>query len=104
MQVIGVVTRYQSTPKKSHSSTAKMIFKYLRSTMDYGLWYTKGQNISLIAYIVVDWVGSVNDRKITSGGALFLGNIIVTRVNKKQTYISLSTIEVEYIALVASCT
>jgi hypothetical protein len=37
MQAIGMVGCYQSSPKQSHLSTVKRIFKYLKGTMTYGL-------------------------------------------------------------------
>ena len=46
----------------------------------------------------------MDDRKSTSGGAFYLGKILVAWLSKKQTSISLSTIEVEYIATAACCT
>jgi hypothetical protein len=36
----------------------------------------------------VDWVGSIDDRKRTSGGGLFLGKRLVSWTRKKQNCIS----------------
>ena len=44
MQVVGMVGRYQSTPKQSHLVVITRIFKYLKGTMTYGLWYPRNQN------------------------------------------------------------
>ena len=43
MQAEGLVARLQSSPKEMHVTTVKIIFKYLKGTMDYGLWYPKSQ-------------------------------------------------------------
>ena len=40
----------------------------------------------------------MDERKIKSGGAFFIGDSLVAWLSKKQGSISLSTIEVEYIA------
>jgi hypothetical protein len=53
-------------------------------------------------YTNAHWVGSIDDRKSTSGGALFLGKCLVAWLSKKKTSISLSIVEGEYI-VVASC-
>ena len=50
--------------------------------MEYGLWYLKGQDFTLKAFIDVDWAGSVDDRKSTSGAAFFLGNRLVSWSSK----------------------
>ena len=41
MQVVGLVPRFQSTPKETHVIAVKRILRYLKGTMDYGLWYPK---------------------------------------------------------------
>ena len=91
MQEVGLVGRFQSNPKETHVLVVKIIFRYLQGTVDYGLWYPKDTNLILRAYTDVDSVGSIDDRKITSGGALFLSSCLVSCLNKKQTSISLST-------------
>jgi hypothetical protein len=49
-------------------------------------------------------VGSIDDRKSTSGGTFFLGNCLVSWLNKKQTSISLSIPEAKYIEATSCCT
>ena len=78
MQAIGLVARFQSAPKETHVTAVKRIFKYLKSTMECGLWYRKGQDFTLKAFTDADWAGSVDDRKITSGATFFLGNFLVS--------------------------
>jgi len=51
--------------------------------MDYGLWYLRDKDFSFTLYTDVDWEGDVDDRKRTSGGALFLGHSIVSWLSKK---------------------
>jgi hypothetical protein len=41
MQALGIVGRYQSTPKQSHLVVVTRIFKYLKGPMTYGLWYPR---------------------------------------------------------------
>jgi hypothetical protein len=84
MQVVGMVGRYQSAPKQSHLVVVTSIFKYLKGTMTYGLWYPRNQNFQLTAYSDVDWENCVDERKSTSGGAFFLGNSLVAWLSKKQ--------------------
>ena len=98
MQVVGIVGRFQFAPKKSHLVAIKRIFKYLKGTMTYGLWYPRNQNLQLTTYLDVDWENCWDERKSTNGGAFFLGDSLVAWLTKKQGSISLSTIEYEYIA------
>jgi hypothetical protein len=72
--------------------------------MTYGLWYPRNQNFQLTAYTDADWANYVDERKSTSGGEFFLGDSLVAWLSKKQGSISLSTIEADYIVVVACCT
>ena len=58
--------RYQANPKKSHMIALKRIIKYVKTTADYGVWYSKDTNSVLDGYSDVDWAENADDRKSTS--------------------------------------
>jgi hypothetical protein len=62
MQAVGQVSRFQAAPKESHVLAVKRIFRYLKGTKEFGLWYPKGKDLSLIAYTDADWAGCIDDR------------------------------------------
>ena len=101
---VGICSRYQANPKKSHLEAVKRIIWYVKGTVNLGIFYSKGSNGRLIGYCDADWAGSVDDRKSTSGGCFFLGNNMIAWLTKKQNSVSLSTVEVEYIAMGSCCT
>jgi hypothetical protein len=82
----------------------KRIFKYLKGAMEYFLWYDRSNDFTLEAYIDVDWAGDIDDRKSTSGGALFLRGRLVSWLSKNQDSVSLSTTKLEYVATTINCT
>ena len=104
MQDVGQVARFQAIPKETHIIVVKRIFRYLKGTMDFGLWYPKGNELTLIAYSDANWVGCVDHRRSTSVTTFFLGNCPVSWSSKKQSSVSLLTAEVEYIAATICCT
>jgi hypothetical protein len=104
MHVVGMVGRYRVAPKQSHLQDVKRIFRYLKETMNYGLWYPRNQILQLTSYLDANWENYVDERKSTSGGEFFLGNSLVAWISKKQGSISLSTTEAEYIAATTCCT
>ena len=61
----------------------KRIFRYLKGTSKFGLWYDISNDFTLSAFTDVDWVGSKDDKKRNSGGALFLGGRLVSCLSKK---------------------
>eukprot|EP00253_Pinus_taeda_P031343 PITA_31343 len=102
--LVGIVGSFQENPKESHLQAVKMIFKYLQGTHNFGLWYPRDTNLTLHAYIDVDWAGSVDHRKSTSGGSFYMGSRLVSWFNKKQSSIALSIAKTEYVAVASCCT
>jgi hypothetical protein len=39
----------------------KRIFRYLKGTKEFGLWYPKRKDLSLITYKDADWAGYIDD-------------------------------------------
>ena len=93
MQAVGLMARFQANPKESHMIVVKIILRYLKGTIDYGLWYPKYENFDLKVFSNADWEGSLDDRKNTSGNVFFLGNQLLAWSSKKKSSISLSTTE-----------
>ncbi|GKB86081.1 retrovirus-related pol polyprotein from transposon TNT 1-94 [Tanacetum coccineum] len=81
----------------------KRIFKYLKGTINMGLWYPKDSGFELIAFSDADHAGCIDTRKSTSGGIQFLGDKLVSWMSKKQNCTAMSSAEAEYVALSASC-
>ncbi|GKC35903.1 hypothetical protein Tco_1048287 [Tanacetum coccineum] len=64
--------RYQAKPTKKHLNAVKRIFRYLKGTMNMGLWYSKDTDMYLTAYSDADHEGCQDTRRSTSGSAQFL--------------------------------
>lgn len=47
MQAIGIVARFQSAPREAHVQVVKRIIRYLKGTLEFGLWYPKGEEFFL---------------------------------------------------------
>ncbi|KAJ9545521.1 hypothetical protein OSB04_025228 [Centaurea solstitialis] len=103
MFVVCVCARFQVRPKESHLHAVKRIFKYLKGQPRLGLWYPNVSSFDLVAYTDSDYGGANLDRKSTSGGCQFLGGRLVSWQCKKQTTVSQSTTEAEYIAASQCC-
>nr|GEV45418.1 hypothetical protein [Tanacetum cinerariifolium] len=46
--------RYQASPTKKHLEALKRVFRYLRGTINWGLWYPKDTAMALTAYADAD--------------------------------------------------
>ncbi|KAI3692233.1 hypothetical protein L6452_32044 [Arctium lappa] len=98
-----VCARFQVRPKQSHYQAVKRIFRYLKGQPRLGLWYPHDSSFDLLAYLDSDLGGANLDIKSTSGGCQFLGARLVSWQCKKQTTVSTSTTEAEYIAAASCC-
>ena len=82
-------------PRYIHLVGAKHVMRYLKGTLDYGLRYASNGEINLHGFTYSDWVGSVEDRKITSGCCFSLGLGMISWFNRNKFSIALSMEEVE---------
>ena len=69
-----------------------------KGTIDFGLYYDGNHDYRLYGYTDADWAGSILDRKSTSGLCFCLMSFMSSWFSKKQSSVSLSTVEAEYIA------
>jgi len=60
--------------------------------------YTRTDDYRLVGYSNSDWCGDVDDQKRTSGYVFFMGSTTFTWLSKKQSIVTLSTCEAEYVA------
>ncbi|KAK6149332.1 hypothetical protein DH2020_016857 [Rehmannia glutinosa] len=104
LHAVCLCARFLSNPKESHMSAVKRIFRYLKGTIQYGLFYPKNENFYLKGYSDSDYAGNIDDRKSTSGSCQFIGDCLVSWFSKKQNCVSLSTAEAEYISATFCCT
>ncbi|GJX17458.1 retrovirus-related pol polyprotein from transposon TNT 1-94 [Tanacetum coccineum] len=95
--------RYQASPTKKHLEALKRVFRYLKGTINWGLWYPKDTAMALTAYADADHVGCQDTQRSTSGSAQFLGDKLVSWSSKKQKSTAISTTEAEYIAMSGCC-
>ncbi|GJR74944.1 retrovirus-related pol polyprotein from transposon TNT 1-94 [Tanacetum coccineum] len=90
-------------PTEKHLKEVKRIFRYLRGTINMGLWYTKDSGFELTGFSDADYAGCKDTFKSTFGGAQLLGEKLVSWSSKKQDCTALSTVEAEYVSLSICC-
>nr|GEX03783.1 uncharacterized mitochondrial protein AtMg00810-like [Tanacetum cinerariifolium] len=95
--------RYQAKPIKKHLHAVKRIFKYLRRTINRGLWYPKDSSISLTAYADADNEGCQDTRRSTSRSMQLLGDRLVSWSSKRQINAAISSMEAKNIPLSGCC-
>nr|GEZ61590.1 hypothetical protein [Tanacetum cinerariifolium] len=81
----------------------KRIFRYLRGTVNRGLWYPKDSSIALTVFADADHAGCQDTRCCTSSSLQFLGDRLISWSSKRQRSAAISSTEAEYIALSGCC-
>jgi hypothetical protein len=81
-QVVGQVAIFQAAPKEIHVLAIYRIFRYLKGTTNFGLWYPKENELTMVTYTDSYWVGSIDDRRITRRVAFYLGDFMVSWLSK----------------------
>ncbi|GJY40311.1 retrovirus-related pol polyprotein from transposon TNT 1-94 [Tanacetum coccineum] len=100
---ICMCARYQVRPTEKHLNAVKRIFRYLKGTVNRGLWYLKDSSIALTAFADADHVGCQDTRRSTSGSMQFLGDRLISWSSKRQKSAAISSTKAEYIALSGCC-
>nr|GEV30208.1 hypothetical protein [Tanacetum cinerariifolium] len=54
---------YQASPTKKHFEALKQVFRYLRGTINWGLWYPKDTTMALTAYADANHTGCQDTRR-----------------------------------------
>nr|GEZ07832.1 hypothetical protein [Tanacetum cinerariifolium] len=71
-------------------------FRYLRGTVNMGLWYTKDSGFELTGFSDADYAGCKDTFKSTSSRVQFLGEKLVSWSSKKQESIAISCNPVQH--------
>ncbi|XP_072060235.1 secreted RxLR effector protein 161-like [Arachis hypogaea] len=85
-------------PCTNHLQAAKRILRYIKGTLNDGIYYENTNEVNLVSYTDSDWAGDIETRKSISEFAFNLGSGAISWSSKKQPIVALSTAEAEYIA------
>ena len=98
---VSSVARYTAKPTVDHLKAVKHILRYLASTVNHGLLYSRSSS-DCLGYSDSDWGGDLDDRMSTSGFVFHIRGGPVSWQSRKQSCVALSKSEAEYIALTSA--
>jgi hypothetical protein len=87
-------------PTTAHLFVVKWILCHLHGACGLGIRITCGSSLLLSVFSDADWAGNIDDRRSTSGFAVFLGPNLISWGARKQATVSHSSTEAEYKTLV----
>jgi hypothetical protein len=83
-----LLSRFMTSPRTTHLAAAKRVLRYLKGTIDEGLWFKKESPSALQGYVDSDWAGDVDDGRSTSDYCFKFGSGVFSWSSKKTKYCS----------------
>ena len=80
---VSLVSQFMHSPMEEHEKVVFRILRYLKSSLGKGLFFKKYEKRGIEAYTDADWVGSITDKRSTSGYCTFVWGNLVTWQSKK---------------------
>lgn len=100
---VSLVSRFLNSYNETHWNAVKKIFKYLKETKVYGLYFTRTTEPNVvIGYSDADFANDPNTRHSVTGYVFIKNGGAVTWACQKQQTVALSTTEAEFMAACAA--
>jgi hypothetical protein len=97
---VSYCSRFLAQPAKQHMEILKSVLRYVKGTLDYGITYKVTATKGLTVYTDSSFNSSIEgrDSKATSGWVAFLAGGPIAWSSKRQSCVTTSTTEAEYVA------
>jgi hypothetical protein len=79
---VNQLCQFMHNPRDTHWMAVKRVLRYLKATVDYGLFYSPS-TIDIHVFCDSNWVGNPYDRRSTSGFSIFLRKNLISWYAKK---------------------
>ncbi|XP_043714507.1 uncharacterized mitochondrial protein AtMg00810-like [Telopea speciosissima] len=99
---VNSVCQHMHSPTVAHFGMVKHILRYVKGTLDHGLWIVRASSLTLYGFSDSDWAGCPLTRRSTTGFCTFLGANCISWSAKKQSTVSRSSTEAEYRAMAST--
>jgi hypothetical protein len=81
--IVCLYARFQASSRSSHWTAIQRIFRYLKYTIEFRIWYSASSSLDLVGFSNADFAGCVIDHKSTYGTCYFLGSSLVSKSSQK---------------------
>ena len=99
---VNKLSQFMHCPSETHWAAAKRLLRYLKHTINHGLFLKRGQSLQLHAYSDADQAGNKDDRTSTTGYIVYLGGNAISWSSRKKKTVARSSTEAEYRAVAST--
>lgn len=85
---VSLISRFMKNPKKIHWEAGKHILLFVKGTLDHGILYTQVNESSLKGYCDIDYGGSLDGSKSSTGYVFSIGSGAISWQSKKQKVVA----------------
>ncbi|KAL0553874.1 hypothetical protein IC582_007778 [Cucumis melo] len=96
---VNLLARYSSSPTKRHWNGVKHVFRYLRGTIDMGLFYSNKSNFDLVGYADAGYLSNPHKGRSQTGYLFTCGGTAISWRSVKQTMTATSSNHAEILAI-----
>lgn len=93
------LSQFLHAPRQPHYKAALHVLRYLKGSLNYGLFYSSNTDFNVTGYSDADWGTCMFTGRSLTGWCIFVGNSLVSWKTKKQKVVSKSSAEAEYRSL-----
>jgi len=97
---VQTLSQFMHSPKQSHMNAALKVVKYLKKCPGLGILLSRKCNMEMMAFCDSDYATCPMSRRSITGFCIKLGESLLSWKTKKQSTISLSSVESEYRSMV----
>ncbi|XP_062558190.1 uncharacterized protein LOC134223071 [Armigeres subalbatus] len=98
-----ILGRKFCSPTEADWSAAKRLLRYLKGTRCYAVQLGGDTKQGLIGYSDSYWAGDIGTRRSTSEFVFLYAGGVISWASRRQSSVTLSTMEAEYVALTEAC-
>jgi hypothetical protein len=80
--------RFQASQRSSHRTAVQRIFRYLKYTLEFGIWYSTSSSFDLVGISDADFAGCGIDKQNTFSTSHFLGSSLIRWSAHKQSSVA----------------
>ena len=93
-QAVGVLSRFMANPGRVHWDVVKQVFRYLRGTSNYSIFYhcnssRAPHSIFIHGFVDSDWASDIDSRRSTSGYVFTMFGGAISWMSKQQPVVAL---------------